>query len=83
MKTKIGDGAPLRRGARNGNAPSPGLQDFDFAFKRMQKFQTKSMIYGDLANEYACLRDIGKHNNCLNESIHFKALVKNIKDHIK
>ena len=53
------------------------------AFKRMQKFQTKSMIYGDLANEYACLRDIGKHNDCLNESIRFKALVKNIKDHIK
>ena len=53
------------------------------AFKRMKKFQTKSMIYYDLSNEYAAKKDIGNHDDCLKESVYYKKLVQNIKDHIK
>ena len=53
------------------------------AFKRMKKFQTKSMICYDLSNEYAAKKDIGKHDEYLKESLYFKQLVKNIENHTK
>lgn len=53
------------------------------AFKKMKKFQTKAAICYDLSNEYASVKDIGKHDSYLNDSMYYRKLVKNIVEHIK
>ncbi len=53
------------------------------AFKRMKKFQTKAAICYDLSNEYAGIRDIGKHDSYLNDAHYYQKLVKNIVEHTK